>query len=243
LELLAATGVDAVLLLPFTPELRATSARAFAEKVLCQALHAREVHEGDNFQFGYRGEGSVTGLAELGAELGFGTVVSPPLLFAGTPISSSRVRASIAAGRLAEARHLLGRSYFVRSTPAPGRGYGTRYTVPTINLAPYAGLFPAHGVYVTELRIGAEIFHAVTNVGVRPTFGVDSFAVESHILNFTPIDLNEATPLDLTFQCRLRAEQKFDSPEALKAQILRDVARARRWFALRDALSPQQPSA
>ena len=237
LELLAATGLDAVLLLPFTPELRSTTARAFAERVLCQTLHAVEVHEGDSFQFGYRGEGSVTGLKELGTEFDFRTVVSPPLSFAGKAISSSRVRSSIADGKLAEARHLLGRDYFVRGIPAPGRGYGNRYTVPTINLAPYAGLLPAHGVYVTENRIGKETFQSVTNIGVRPTFGVDSFAVESHILNFHPLELAESTPIDLTFHFRLRAERKFASADELKAQILQDIARARRWFHLRPVLS------
>jgi riboflavin kinase/FMN adenylyltransferase len=203
---------------------------------LRRALQAIEVHEGDNFHFGYRGEGSVVGLQQLGETLGFRTEVSPPLMFAHSPVSSSRVRSCIIDGKLAEARHLMGRSFAIRSTPAKGRGYGARYTVPTINLAPYAGLLPADGVYVTEMRIDGETFQAVTNVGHRPTFGTDSFAVESHILDFHPLALSEDTVLDLTFLRRLRGEKKFDSPEALKAQILVDVQRARRWFHLRSVL-------
>jgi riboflavin kinase/FMN adenylyltransferase len=95
---------------------------------------------------------------------------------------------------------------------------------------------PANGVYVTTLRIGdgpeAETFEAVTNVGNRPTFGADSFAVESHLLNFHPVDLTENTPLRLAFLRRLRAEQRFSSPEALRDQIRMDVTRARRYFDL-----------
>ena len=146
------------------------------------------------------------------------------------------------AGKLREARHLLGRSFSVRSTLAPGRGYGTRYTVPTMNLAAYNGLLPRYGVYVTELTVrnpsqAAIVFESVTNIGVRPTFGQDSFAVESHILNFTPLDVSEATELVVTFHLRLRDEHKFPDAAALKAQIQADVKRAQRWFRLRVSLS------
>ncbi len=96
-------------------------------------------------------------------------------------------------------------------------------------------MLPANGVYITTLAIGAgptaETFSAVTNVGNRPTFGADSFAVESHLLDFRPIALSEDTPLRLTFLRRLRDEQRFPSTEALRDQIMRDVARARRYFA------------
>jgi riboflavin kinase/FMN adenylyltransferase len=112
--------------------------------------------------------------------------------------------------------------------------------VPTINLAPYDELLPAHGVYITTLRIGegaeARTFRGVTNSGNRPTFGADSFAVESHLFDFEPVDLTETTPLELTFLHRLRGEQRFESPEALRAQIGKDVRRAQRYFALADAL-------
>ena len=140
----------------------------------------------------------------------------------------------IAEGDMNHVRALLGRSFAICSTPASGRGYGTRYTVPTINLAPYTELLPANGVYITTLTVGAgsssETFDAVTNVGNRPTFGADSFTVESHLLNFHPIELNEDTPLTLTFLRRLRAEMRWPNPEALKEQIGRDVAKAKRYF-------------
>ena len=192
LRLLAETGLDQVLVLPFTDELRHWTARHFAERVLRDALHAVEVHEGETFRFGYQAEADIAGLSELGRELGFGVKAYVPCIARGAAISSSRIRALIAAGNLHEARALLGRSFAIRSTPAPGRGYGTRYAVPTINLAPYPELLPAHGVYVTTLRIGdGRVFRGVTNVGNRPTFGADSFAVESHLLDFEPVDLSE----------------------------------------------------
>ncbi len=118
---------------------------------------------------------------------------------------------------------------------ASGRGYGTRYTVPTINLAPYDELLPAIGVYVTKLAVGepstARVFQGVTNVGNRPTFGADSFAVETHLLDFEPITLDESTPLELSFLHRLRDERRFASPDELRAQIQRDVAEAKKIFA------------
>jgi riboflavin kinase/FMN adenylyltransferase len=120
----------------------------------------------------------------------------------------------------------------LRSTPARGRGIGARLLVPTVNLAPYQELLPAFGVYVTRLTVGGRSFQAVTNVGNRPTFGAASFAVESHILNFEPIDLDDQTPIDLEFLLRLRGEIEWPSPEALKAQIFKDVAKAQRYFRL-----------
>ena len=152
----------------------------------------------------------------------------------------------IAAGDVSRVRALLGRPFAIPSTPASGRGYGTRYTVPTINLAPYSELLPANGVYITSLTVGAgasaETFDAVTNVGNRPTFGADSFTVESHLLNFHPIDLNEDTPLTLAFLHRLRAEMRWPNPEALREQIGRDVAKAKRYFSLCRAVASKRRS-
>jgi riboflavin kinase/FMN adenylyltransferase len=127
---------------------------------------------------------------------------------------------------------MLGRPFGVLSTQARGRGIGTRLLVPTVNLAPYGGLLPGFGVYVTRLTIAGRCFQSVTNAGNRPTFGEASFAVESHILDFEPIDIDEQTPIVLDFLYRLRGEIEWPSPEALKAQIFRDVARARRYFRL-----------
>ena len=237
LDLLAATGLDAVLVLPFTRELSQTTARQFAEETLHDRLHAVEVHEGENFRFGHDAEAGPETLEQLGRELGFSVRIYAPRTLRGMPISSSRIRALLAAGQMQHARALLGRSFSVRSTPAAGRGYGTRYVVPTINLAPYAELLPAHGVYATLLRIAEETFEGVTNIGNRPTFGADSFAVETHLLKFHPIALTEQTPLELTFVKRLRGELRWPSPEALREQIGKDVRQAGRLFSLWQALA------
>jgi len=240
LDLLAATGLDLVLVLPFTDELRCWTAFQFAEAVLHNALHAIEVHEGETFRFGYRATTDIDGLSQLGAQLGFRVQAYEPFNLRGAAVSSSRIRTLLTAGDASQARALLGHPFSIRSTPAPGRGYGTRYAVPTINLAPYPGLLPANGVYITTLRIGdgpeQRTFRGVTNAGNRPTFGADSFAVETHLFNFEPLPLTEETPLELTFLKRLRAEQRFGSPTDLRIQIAADVTRAQRYFALCDAL-------
>ena len=238
LELLAKTGIDLALVLPFTDDLRQWTALQFAERILSDSLHAVEVHEGETFRFGHRAEAGIDGLSQIGHKLGFLVRAYEPYILRGAAVSSSRIRTLVAAGTLHQARSLLGRSFSVRSTPASGRGYGTRYTVPTINLAPYGDLLPAHGVYITTLLVGAgenaRTFRGVTNSGNRPTFGADSFAVETHLLDFEPIALDESTPLELTFLRRLRGEQKFPTPEALRTQIGLDVRRAQRYFALCD---------
>jgi riboflavin kinase/FMN adenylyltransferase len=235
LDLLAATGIDLALVLKFDEDLRRWPAHEFARRVLCDALRTVEVHEGETFRFGYGAAADIAGLSDLGRELGFTVKAYEPRILEGAPISSSRIRALIAAGDIADANVLLGREFSVRSTPAAGRGYGTRYTVPTINLAPYAELLPAIGVYVTKLAAGsgegARVFQGVTNVGNRPTFGADSFAVETHLLDFEPIELSESTPLELKFLHRLRDERKFPNPEELRAQIQLDVAEAKKIFA------------
>jgi riboflavin kinase/FMN adenylyltransferase len=248
LELLAQTGIDATLLIPFTPELSRLSAREFARQILADACRVQEVHEGENFRFGYQAEAGITGeggLEALGRELGFSVRAYAPHILRGAPVSSSRIRGLIAEGKLSHARALLGRSFAVKSTPASGRGYGTRYTVPTINLAPYEELLPAKGVYVTRMKVGegstAETFQAVTNIGNRPTFGdlndgQPALTVESHLLDFHPLTLTESTPLELTFLHRLRPEIRWPSPEALRQQIGRDVAKANRFFALAQLL-------
>ncbi len=236
LELLGSAGVDAVLVLPFTAELSRMRAAEFVTTIVHDALRALEVHEGANFRFGYRAEAGIAELGELGRGLGFDVVIHAACQARGLIVSSSKIRELIAQGDIRTARALLGHGFFVDSTPASGRGIGSRLTVPTINLAPYQDLLPPNGVYVTQLRVGGDWFDAVTNVGNRPTFGEDSFAVESYLLNFRPIMLEDQTPLRLLFLRRLRDERRWPSPEALKEQIMRDVAQAKRYLHLKELL-------
>lgn len=237
LALLEQTGVDAVLVLPFTRDLSLMTAQDFAQQVLGDTLHAREVHEGYNFHFGHKAQGNVNTLADLGKQSGFEVKIYPEQTLRGHHVSSSQIRKLVAQGQMSKARALLGRPFSIFSNPGRGRGYGHKYTVPTVNLARYDELVPADGVYITWLRVAGECFEAVTNVGNRPTFGAESFAIESHLLNFHPIELLPDTELELIFLKRLRAEIKFESVDALREQIAKDVHKARRYFRRKEAMS------
>jgi len=232
LRLLGLTGIDAVVVLPFDAALACLPAREFVRSILVEALGIRSLHEGGNFRFGHRAEAGVKELAQFGVAFGFSVHVHPAVEVRGMEISSSAIRELLAAGDMKRARWMLARPFSVLSTPARGRGIGTRLLVPTVNLAAYDGQLPAFGVYVTRLTVAGRCFQAVTNVGNRPTFGAASFAVESHILDFEPVELDEQTPMELEFLFRLRGEIEWPSPEALKAQIFKDVARAQRYFRL-----------
>jgi riboflavin kinase/FMN adenylyltransferase len=232
LRWLEGTGVDAVLLLPFGRDLSLMTPRQFAKQILQEKLHAREVHEGFNFRFGHKAEGDMDLLAEFGRDMGFVVKTYPEMTLRGESVSSSQIRKLLAAGRVSRARHLLARPFCILGTPGRGRGYGTKYTVPTINLARYEELVPRDGVYITCTRVGAERFDSVTNVGNRPTFGAELFAIETHLLNFHPLELSPETEVEICFLERLRDEIKFPSVEALREQIARDVKRARRYFHL-----------
>ncbi|HEX8815351.1 MAG TPA: bifunctional riboflavin kinase/FAD synthetase [Terriglobales bacterium] len=232
IRMLSETGVDAALFLPFTRDLSLMTPHQFAHDILGKALRAKEVHEGYNFHFGHKAEGNVEMLAEFGRELGFRVELYPEMRLRGETVSSSHIRKLVSKGRLSRARHLLARPFSILSTAGRGHGRGTTHTVPTINLSRYEELVPRHGVYITRARIANECFDAVTNVGDRPTFGPDSFAIETHLLNFHPLEIDAETEVEIFFLDRIRDEIKFPSVEALREQIGKDVNRARRYFHL-----------
>jgi len=232
LRWLEGTGIDAVVLLPFGRDLSLMTPRQFAERILRKKLHAREIHEGFNFRFGHKAAGDVAMLAEFGREMGFEVKVYPEMTLRGETVSSTQIRKLLTAGRVSRGRHLLARPFCILGTPGRGRGYGSKYTVPTINLARYEELVPKDGVYITWTRVGTERFDSVTNVGNRPTFGAELFAIETHLLNFHPIELTPETEVEICFLERLRDEVKFPSVEALREQIVRDVKKVRRYFQL-----------
>ena len=231
LKLMEASGLDAALVMPFTRDLSLLSPREFAEQVLSRGLRAREVHEGANFHFGHQAEGNVERLREFGRACGFEVRIYPELRVRGDLVSSSRIRELVAAGRVSRVRHLLGRLFSVTATAGRGRGYGQKYTVPTINLSRYDEMTPGDGVYITSTRVGSECFDSVTNIGSRPTFA-ECFAIETHLLNFHPIEVTAETEVEILFHRWLRPEIKFPSVEALRRQIAHDVGRARRHFHL-----------
>jgi riboflavin kinase/FMN adenylyltransferase len=236
-RLLAECGLDGLIVIPFTRDFSMTTAADFARDILASKLHALEVHEGENFHFGHKAQGTTGRLAEFGREFGFEVKSYPVMMLRGSPVSSSHIRGLLAAGRVSRARHLLGRVFSVTAAPERGRGYGQKYTVPTINLSRYDELVPGNGVYVTRTRVDSEAFNSVTNVGKRPTFGGDLFAIETHLLDFHPIEITAQSEVEISFLQWRRPEIKFPSVEALKEQIGKDVRRARRYFALAGRIS------
>jgi len=230
-KLLAQTGVDVLLSIPFTRDFSMTSPAEFA-RILAEKLRAQEVHEGENFHFGHKAEGTAQRLADLGREFGFQVTTYPVMLVRGEPVSSSHIRKLITAGKAGRARHLLGYVFSVSAAPGRGRGYGHKYTVPTINLSRYDELVPGDGVYFTCTRVGNEIFNSVTNVGNRPTFADESYAIETHLLDFHPLEVTAQTEVEISFLRWRRPEIKFPSVEALREQIGTDVQRAQRYFRL-----------
>jgi len=214
-ELVAALGIDRLVVVPFDARLAALSPEAFAREVLQQAVGASHVVVGDPRR-----------LEALGASLGFEVEVVPPVVEGGRPISSSRVREALALGDVEGARTLLGRVYFVDGEVVRGDGRGRTIGIPTANLAPELQILPAHGVYAALCRVGADAWQrAAVNVGERPTFGGDRVTLEAHLLDFDG-DLY-GTRLRVAFHARLRGEQRFDGKDALVAQIREDIAAAR----------------
>src|SRR5215471_14133923 len=242
-KLLALAGVDALLTIPFTRDFSMTSPADFARDILARKLQAREVHEGENFHFGHRAEGDARRLADFGHEFGFAVKTYSVMMIRGESVSSSHIRELISAGKVSRACRLLGRVFSVAAAPGRGRGYGHKYTVPTINLTRYDELFPGDGVYFSRTRVGDEVFNSLTNVGKRPTFGDDLFAIETHLLDFHPLEVTAQTEVEISFLRWRRPEIKFPSPEALKQQIGKDIGMAQKYFRLLKATRLQVDSA
>jgi len=244
-SLLAREGIENVLILPFTVAVSRWTPMDFAERVLAKAFHAKVVVVGDNFKFGHKQAGDTRVLAELGSHLGFETHVVNSISLRGQLVSSSEIRKAIEAGKIGLAGRMLGRPYGVTGEVVSGRGIGSKQTVPTLNLRTPAEVIPMTGVYVTRTTdAGNESlrWESITNVGYRPTFQdvtgqpvSGEIVSESAALTIETYLLSPFTPpaperIRVEFLRRLREERKFESAEALKVQILRDVGRTRVFF-------------
>jgi len=222
---LAALGVDVLVLLPFTPELAATSAADFVQE-LCEELRMRELWVGQDFALGRNREGDVPYLQALAAELGYILRVVAPLCEGGQPISSTRIRRLLAKGRMREAAALLGRPYRLTGRVVGGARRGRSLGFRTANLSiPPQRALPADGVYAVWVQRGAERYQGVANIGIRPSFDGGERLLEVHLLDFQG-DLYGQV-LGVEFIQRLREEIRFSSPDALIEQIRKDVQRAR----------------
>lgn len=246
LALLSRLDLDLTVIQPFTPGLARTRASQFVDRMIKQ-LGMVELWVGPDFALGYRREGDIHFLRQMGKERGFAVNVVSRLKLDGEPISSSRIRRALREGDVTLAARCLGRPYSLQGPVIIGAQRGRTLGFPTANIElPAEQALPAHGVYAAWARLrgehatsshlrkvssaqpeglGNEQYRAVINIGTRPTFDNGSHTIEAHLLDFDRSIYGQRLTLDLV--ARLRAEQRFDDVEALVAQINRDVARAR----------------
>lgn len=235
LELLEQIGIDVTIVETFDRKFAEIPPKTFVRDYIHRAIRPMEVYVGYDFHFGRDREGSMRLLTETGPLLGFSVTIIPEVTVDDRDVNSTRVRELLRSGDVEEAAQLLGRPFCVRAIVVEGFKRGRTLGFPTANLAPENEVLPEAGVYAGLVRFmddgeparGTEVV-AVTNVGLRPTFGDETGLVaEAHLIDFEG-DLY-GRRVDLTFERRLRAEQKFQDVDALKGQIKRDVEAARRW--------------
>jgi riboflavin kinase / FMN adenylyltransferase len=226
LELIAETGIETTVVIPFTPAIAAVEPEAFVKDVLLDTLGAREIVVGFNHRFGRAARGDAGLLEQIAPRLGLKAHIVPAFTIDGIAVSSSEIRGALQRGDLAAAARLLGRPYSIRGEVVRGAGRGRTLGFPTANVKPERPLGLPVGVYVCRVAVGTSRYQAVVNVGVRPTFGENELAIEAHLLDFVG-DLYDQRVV-LTFVGRLRDERKFPSVDALREQIAADVASARR---------------
>jgi riboflavin kinase/FMN adenylyltransferase len=230
---MTAEGIEQVCVLPFNNEFAKLTPEQFVESILVGKLDARAVLVGDNFRFGNRQAGDTALMQHLGEKHGFTVEIVDAVNYRHHPVSSTEVRKLIIEGNVGLAARLLTRPYSLEGDVVPGRGVGSKQTVPTLNLATEGEVIPANGVYVTRTREleSRRTWQSVTNIGYRPTFDDGrQLSIETFLLE--PLEGETPKRIRVELLHRLREERKFESPEALKRQILHDVERAKHFFRL-----------
>jgi riboflavin kinase/FMN adenylyltransferase len=220
-------GVDVVVAQRFTRTFSSLEPEEFVERFLLRSLGLLHVVVGYNVTFGRGRAGTAATLATLGARLGFEVETVGPVTVDGVAVSSSAIRKAIAAGDVERAAALLGRPHRLRGRVVTGERRGRLLGFPTANLhlRPRV-LVPAHGVYAARAHVNGTSQPAVLNIGVRPTFGEARRTIEAHLLDWDGDCYGRWVELELV--ARLRGEQRFEGPDALRAAIAGDVAHARR---------------
>lgn len=227
LELLAEAGLDAVVIEPFTRELACLAPDDFIDRVVLEALGARAIVVGYDFNYGAGRAGSPEALRAHGGRAGIEVAIVEPVEVGGEVASSTKVRGYLKAGDLAGAERLLGRRWDVDGVVVHGAKRGRAIGVPTANISPTSDLPVAPGIYAVTLGVeGGPVLPAVASLGTNPTF-VDGgrLVLEVHVLDWDG-DLYDRK-VRTTFVAWLRPERKFDSVDALIAQIRRDISDAR----------------
>ena len=229
-RLIEELGIDEILILPFTAEIAKLTPEEFVRDILAGKLKARAVLVGDNFRFGHKAAGDANTLVELGRKYGFEVEITGTITWRNRVISSSEIRQLIEAGDVSRACRMLGRPYTLEGVVVRGEGVGSKQTVPTLNLETQAEVLPKTGVYITRThdKGRSREWPSITNVGYRPTFDGHRLTIETYLL--APLEGDAPAEIAVEFLRRVRDERKFDDAAALKAQILRDVARAQAYF-------------
>lgn len=222
-------GIEQAIVIPFTQEFAAQDAQVFLSHIVKQRLDAKEVFLGKGFAFGKDRGGNIELLRKMGTELGFFADEVPEVRLRGMRISSSRIREYLANGKVNLARRMLGRPYGIEGQIVHGAARGRTIGFPTANLKPRNRVVPKFGVYATATLIGGEWRRSITNVGIRPTFEKEvEPSVETFVLDFDGDLYGDV--LRVRFLHRIRDERKFSGIEELKAQIERDLWRAKSFF-------------
>jgi riboflavin kinase/FMN adenylyltransferase len=228
LRAMAAEGIEAALLIPFSLEFAKLTPEAFVQQVLSGILQARVVLVGEDFRFGYKQAGNIDTLREWGQRLGFTVEAALGIARRGERVSSTLIRKVVTEGSVWRACRMLGTPFALEGLVVSGQGIGSKQTVPTLNLQAFNEVLPKVGVYVTRTvdSESGRAWNSITNVGYRPTFEGDGLTIETFLLE----PLNDARParIEVSFLAFVRDERKFENAEALKAQIMRDVAVANR---------------
>lgn len=216
-------GIDVLAEYTLNEALRGLSAERFVKEILCEKLNVKVIVAGEDFRFGKGREGNVEFLRSLEKTYGYRTVCIPKVENEGVRISSTKIKEFLSAGNMEEANAFLGSPYFIYAEVVHGKHLGRTIGFPTINVLPSAEkLLPAYGVYATQTEIGGTWYSGITNVGVRPTVDSgDAVSVETHLLGYEG-ELY-GTKLETRFLRFLRPEQKFESVEALKDAIQKDM--------------------
>ncbi len=230
-ELIAQSGVDQLLVLPFTREFAAMAAESFVDEVLIKTLGVRELVVGYDYAFGKGRRGDTDFLKAQGREKGFTVRVIEAYSVDEMVVSSSKVRELVAAGRMEEVTKLLGRFYQLRGVVQVGkRRGGSILGFPTANLSLNENdLCPRHGVYVTQVVYDGKCYGGVLNIGYNPTFAEGRLSAETHIFDFNQDIYGK--PIKINLLKYLRGEEKFAGPAELATQIARDAAEAKKVLA------------
>lgn len=230
LKLLERCGVDRVYVCHFNAKLAALSAEDFVERILVRGLAVRHLFIGDDFLFGKGRRGDFALLQRAGKEHGFGVEAMHTIDWQGERVSSSAVRDVLAAGDIEHAARLLGRPYCISGRVVHGEKIGRQIGFPTANVQLKRKRLPLSGVFVVRVDgIAAQSLPGVSSLGVRPTIGTGlKPALEVHLLDFAQSIYG--AHVSVNFLHKLRDEARYDSLDALKAQIARDVENARSYF-------------